>query len=144
MTTFIKNRLSEKFLTVFNRSHDDGAELCQFELTGDGSQQWSLEQVEPGVFKIRNLGSGKVVDVPGGTQDAGTVLIQFDDNGGTNQLWRMGTISDVPNAVFFTNVATGQAMNVIGRSFDNNARVIQFPDFENKIPQNEQWFLSNS
>jgi hypothetical protein len=141
MATFIKNRLSGKFLAV---NSQDGVNIIQFDFTGDGTQQWNLEQVSNGVFKIRNLGSGKVIDVPGSTNQAGTQLIQFDDNGGNNQQWIMGNISDVPNAVYFQSVATRQLINVEGRSEDNGARVIQFPFFENRIDQNAQWILSNS
>jgi alpha-L-fucosidase len=138
--TFVKNVLSGKFLAV---NAGDGVNLIQFDFTGDGTQQWNFEQVSDGVFKIRNVGSGKVIDDPNSTPNAGTQLVVFDDHGGQNQLWRTGTLSDRPNSRFFQNVASGLFIDVAGRSQDNGAHVIQWTAFDNLIGQNQQWDLSN-
>jgi uncharacterized protein YkwD len=141
MAYFIKSALSEKFLTVHAKSKDNGAGIVQYDFTGDGSQQWNLEEVSSGTYKIRNLGSGKVIDVPRSTQEPDTQLVQFDDNGGNNQLWKTGTISDVPDAIYFTNIATAQNIDVRARSVNNQAPIIQYPHPANKVDKNQQWFL---
>jgi hypothetical protein len=144
MATFIKCNGSGKFLAVNSAQGSDkaGAGLIQYDFTGDGTQQWQLEQDPSGAYKIMNLGSGLVIDVPGSSQQAGTQHIQWPANGGANQLWKMVNFTSGVG-VAFLNANSEQYMNVAGASEDNGASVIQYPGFEGVVPPNAQWILSD-
>lgn len=144
MFAFIKSVLSGKFLAVdaSKGTDNNGTGIIQYDYTGDGTQKWDIEGVGGDEVKIRNLGSNKVIDVPGDTLNIGVQVIQFDDHNADNQLWHMGSISN-SNAVYFQNVGTHQYLNVNGASLDNGAAIIQYPAFNNTIPQNEQWYLNS-
>lgn len=147
MGSFIRNVNSYRFLAVPEASRNSGAKLIQWGISRDGSQEWSLEQVSSGIFKIRNRLSGKVVDVPRSTNQQGTQLIQYDDNGGNNQLWVLGRVT-VPDGIdgqihFFRNVATNQIMDVEGASRNDGDHVIQWPQ-SGGVRGNQQWMITDN
>lgn len=146
MGTFIRNVNSYRFLAVRDASRSSGVGLIQWSLSRDGSQEWGLQQVSPGVFKIRNMLSGKVVDVPHSTNQQGAQLIQYDENGGNNQLWVLGRVT-VPDGIdgpihFFKNVATNQIMDVEGASRNDGDHIVQWPQ-SGGIRGNQQWMLTD-
>jgi Ricin-type beta-trefoil lectin domain. len=57
-------------------------------------QHWSAEWVSPGVYLIKNRGSGKYLDIPGSTHQSGAKLIQYDKHGGLNQRFGMFRIDN--------------------------------------------------
>lgn len=141
MFHFIKSVLTGKYLAVdaSKGANANGTGIIQYDFTGDGTQKWDIDAVPNGEVKIRNDGSGKVIDVPNGTLDH-VQVIQFEDHNGQNQLWYLGSIPN-SQAVYFQNVATHEYLNVNGASYNNGAAIIQYPG-SNPIPQNEQWLLS--
>ncbi len=66
---------------------------ANIQIWADGSnaqpQQWMLEQINPGQFKIVNRYSGKVLDAQGGGTKNGTNVIQWTWSGNSNQLWEL-------------------------------------------------------
>jgi len=42
-----------------------------------------------GFYKLRNRATGKVIDVSGGSLANGANVIEWTDNGGTNQQWQI-------------------------------------------------------
>ena len=52
------------------------------------NQQWRLLPNRDGSLRLSCVRSGKVLDSPGGSGQ-GAVLIQWADNGGTNQWWNL-------------------------------------------------------
>ena len=144
---FIKSAKRGKFLAVnaAQGATTSGAGLIQWEFTGDGTQQWELQTTASGSVLIRNVGSGKVIDVPGGSQNAGTQLIQFDENDGRNQLWNMISVTNTPDGagVAFQNVATNLFINIAGASSDDGAEIIEWPEFPGGVESNTVWLLSS-
>jgi hypothetical protein len=147
MTSIIQCELSGKFLAVDadQGANAQGTQLIQFSATGDGTQQWSVEaQFTDGngnvVFLIRNVGSGMCVDT-GATQEAGTQLIQWPQNGSQTQLWTALPVEGVAFGFAFQNVVSGLFMNVQGRSLDDLAPVIQWPE-SNSVEENAVWIVT--
>lgn len=69
---------------------DKGANVQIWSSGSSKPQQWKLEQVNPGQFKIRNKYSGKVLDAVGSkTGTNGCNVAQWTDNNGKNQLWEI-------------------------------------------------------
>ena len=145
MAQFIKNASTGGFLAV-NAAQGpttNGAQLIQFAFTGDGTQQWDLEQQASGAFLIKNVGSGKVIDVPHSSLNAGTQLIQFNEDGGQNQLWTMISVAGVPGGVVFQNVATGLFINAAGNNGNNGDPIIEWPNFPGGVQLNSVWIPSS-
>src|SRR5215510_4627090 len=78
------------------------------------------------VFKLRNANSGKVADVPGFSTENGTRIMQYTDNGGANQKWRL----QYDGAGYFriVNVYSNKLMDVISGSTADGAEIIQWID----------------
>jgi hypothetical protein len=149
--TFIKSELTGGFLAVNANegANSPNAHIIQYSFTGDGTQQWQLNPGPmAGTVEIENLGSGLAVTDPGDSQNGGTQLVQAPFTGDAGQLWREWTVTGAPNApggqdVAFQNVLTNQWLNVSGGSSLNFTPIIQWPEFGNTIPQNEQFILSD-
>lgn len=74
-------------LSVRDGSTNDAARLALVADGGDSSL-WSLVPGGDGLALV-NKRSGKLVNIPGPTQQAGTPLIQYPDDGNANSRWRM-------------------------------------------------------
>ncbi|GHO46881.1 RICIN domain-containing protein [Ktedonospora formicarum] len=84
--------------------------------------------------KIVSRNSGKVLDVQGqSTQDGGSI-IQYSDNGGTNQQWQLVDTGD--GYVKIVNRNSGKLLDVSGQSTANGGPVIQYHD---NGGANQQW-----
>jgi hypothetical protein len=76
------------------------------------------------IVKIINVGSGKVLDVPGSSPNAGVQIQQFHDNNGANQHW--GLLPDPSGAYKIFSVAHSNLyLEVRGASTANHAVVQQ-------------------
>jgi hypothetical protein len=95
----IQNAWSGLVLTNPGSSLDNGTGIVQQEWKGGANQQWVLEATNPGIdpnanygwFRLVNLASGQVLDDPNSSRDSGTGIIQWERDGGNNQLWSIGT-----------------------------------------------------
>jgi hypothetical protein len=78
------------------------------------------------VFKLRNANSGLVVDVPGFSTEDSVRIIQYADNGGANQKWRL----QYDGAGYFkiVNVNSNKLMDVTSGSTADGAGIIQYSD----------------
>jgi hypothetical protein len=63
-----------------------------------------------GTYKLVNANSGKLMDAFGGGTADGTPIIQWGDNGGTNQQWRLNPTGDGYYTI--TGVASGKALDL--------------------------------
>ena len=52
-----------KVLSVQNQSTENGANVHQWEYTGNASQEWSIWQMSDGTYKIVNRQSGKCLNL---------------------------------------------------------------------------------
>ncbi|QHS58208.1 RICIN domain-containing protein [Chitinophaga agri] len=139
MTVTIKNVKSDKFLEVAgnpvqNAKFKDNALLQQWQTSISGSdidrwQKWHLiyQTTVNGTkyYHIRNLHSGKLMDVPAGTGTSGAVLQQYAAFPllADQQLWRL---TDLGNGQFrIVNKGNGLSLSVAGGATGNGAQVIQ-------------------
>jgi arabinan endo-1,5-alpha-L-arabinosidase len=77
-------------------------------------------------FKIRNANSGLVLAIPGGSQTAGANVIQWTDNGATDQRWHFIPMGS--GRYNIENMATHQVLGVANGSKVNGARIPQWSD----------------
>jgi O-glycosyl hydrolase len=52
-------------------------------------QQWSLTQTEDGSYEIADTTDGRVLDVNQSSRSVGAAVIQWEENGGHNQEWKI-------------------------------------------------------
>ena len=71
-------------------------------------RNWGLIGVGDGYYKIVNRASGTLIHVPQALRQSGQPLLQHEDNGGTNQQWRL--VRAPGGAVTFVNRNSGLAL----------------------------------
>ncbi len=76
------------------------------------------------VYQVQNRKSGLLLDVNGGSTSTGATVIQWPDNGGTNQQWRI--VSAGGDTFSIVNVKSGLLLDVNGGSSQEGASVIQW------------------
>ncbi len=85
-------------------------------------------------YRIVNRNSGKVLDVSGGSTADGGDVIQWTNNGGTNQQW---TLIDAGSSYSrIMNVKSGKVLDVSGASTADGGDVVQWTD---NGGTNQQW-----
>jgi Ricin-type beta-trefoil lectin domain-like len=92
------------------------------------------------IVKIINVGSGKVLDVPGSSLNAGIQIQQFHDNGGgANQQWGLLPDPSGSGAYKIFSVASTLYLEVRGASNVNHAVVQQNTNVQ---ADNQLWIFS--
>lgn len=150
MTVTLKNVKSSKFLEVGgdpiqNAKFKDNALLQQWETSVSGSdvnrwQKWHLiyQTTVSGIkyYHIRNLHSGKLIDVPSASNVSGTVMQQYAAFPflGDQQLWRVTEVATGQYRII--NKGNGLALSVAGGATGNGAQVIQ----ETVVNNNRQYW----
>ena len=91
---------SNKVLDVSGASLEDGAPVIQYTSQDSPNQQWYFKTVgsvngQEEAYQIVNINSGKVLDVSGGSQDAGAPLQQRTPTGATSQQWYLTPLGNV-------------------------------------------------
>ncbi|HEY8981386.1 MAG TPA: RICIN domain-containing protein, partial [Streptomyces sp.] len=66
----------------------DGATVVQSSDTNAANQRWTLTATGNGYYKIKNVNSGKALDV----SSAGTQLVQNTDTNADSQLWKAANV----------------------------------------------------
>jgi hypothetical protein len=82
----IMNTSSGQFLDVTGGA---GAGVVQAAGTGAADQQWQLVSTGDGFYKVVNVASGQLLNIPNGSTTVGTQLIQWPDDNGANAQWRV-------------------------------------------------------
>ncbi len=101
-------------------------------------QEWNAVDLGNGYYKIMNLYSGKVLDVPGSSTTPGVQLQQYQWNGTNAQQWSITSIGF--GAYKITNRGNGLAATIENASTNNGAKLVQQP-YANT---GSQWFVFNS
>lgn len=150
ITVSIKNVKSSKFLEVAgnpvqNAKFKDNALLQQWETSLSGTetnrwQKWHLiyQTTVNGTryYHIRNLHSGKLIDVPSASGTSGAVLQQYAAFPllADQQLW---SLTDIGSGQYrIVNKGNGLSMSVAGGATGNGAQVIQ----ETSASDNKQYW----
>ncbi|MGK9124445.1 RICIN domain-containing protein [Olivibacter sp. SA151] len=150
----LKNVASNKFMEVagdplYNNKFDDEAKLQQWETSmSDGAQsrwqKWHLiyRTTTDGVkyYQIRNLHSGKLIDVPAASDSVNMQIQQYAAFPflADQQLWRLEEQSD-GTSVRLVNKGNGLALAIANGNTNNGAAVVQEP-LVNESRQ--QWVIS--
>lgn len=123
-STVILNVFSGKALDNTGWSNSNGNPIQQWTYSGGSNQQWLLEPVDLGYYKIINVGSGKVLDDTNSSLSSGTQIQQWDYIGGDNQKWQIIPTSD--GYVSIINKLSGLALDLTGPSSADGARIQQW------------------
>jgi hypothetical protein len=125
---------------------DDGAGSLQADGTkarqwsarsGVQNQDWRLDDMGGGWWRLTNVGSGKVLDVPGGSTANSVAIGQFADKSGTNQRW---SFTDVGGGWFtITSQVSGKLLDVDGQSTADGAAIHQY---QANGQDNQRWSLT--
>lgn len=122
--------VSGKAASIENDSTANGAQLHAWDYVGNNpSQQWDLVDVGNGWFKIRNVRSGKVLDVKDWSQADNADIIQYNDNGTANQKFRLQPWGD-----YYVRASTGKYICTQWAGSTNGSRIIQY------TKENNPWF----
>lgn len=133
---YIRNRESQKVLSVAGATPNNGGNIEQTTGTGSSEQQWTIQHLGSGEFKVLNVNSTKAADVQGyGTTD-GSNIHQWNFGNGDNQKW----IIESEEGTYFriVGVAAGLDMEVAGSSTADGANV-QIGDRETSGHFNQLW-----
>ncbi|MDU0202877.1 NPCBM/NEW2 domain-containing protein [Paenibacillus sp. MAH-36] len=124
----IVNKATGKALGVENSS-TKGAAVAGRTQSGSLDQQWVIDDLGLGKYKIANKQSGQVMDVPAASKSPGKSVIQWTDSetaadpSAINQQW---VISNVGNGYFkITNVNSQLALENSNRSTADGNPVVQ-------------------
>lgn len=95
-----------------------------------------------GKYILVNRNSGKVIEVPGGSTTAGTLLQQNTNTGATYQQWNVTPVDSRVGGDFsyftFTAVHSGKAIDVYNWSLENGGSIDAWDDSK---AATQQWYL---
>ncbi|MFE0588869.1 RICIN domain-containing protein [Micromonospora echinospora] len=86
--------------TCLGANGGDNKQVRIYDCNGGTSQQWVFTPKYPlGSYEVKNVYSGKCLDVTGGSTSIGTVVQQYPCYGSTHQLWYYNSSSGFLTAV---------------------------------------------
>eukprot|EP00486_Rosalina_sp_Unknown_P015846 CAMPEP_0201581562 /NCGR_PEP_ID=MMETSP0190_2-20130828/71070_1 /ASSEMBLY_ACC=CAM_ASM_000263 /TAXON_ID=37353 /ORGANISM="Rosalina sp." /LENGTH=82 /DNA_ID=CAMNT_0048019797 /DNA_START=297 /DNA_END=545 /DNA_ORIENTATION=+ len=81
------------YVSIQNSSKDAEAKVWQSQNANDTAEQFMIVPTgNAGVYYIFNVNSGDVLDVPGGSKDAGKGIQQFTPNGTAAQQFQLTSV----------------------------------------------------
>ncbi|MBS2548583.1 glycoside hydrolase N-terminal domain-containing protein [Catenulispora sp. NL8] len=116
-----------------------GASSQQITLAAGASAALAPSSGPSGTYVLVNRNSGKAIDDPGASGTAGTKLIQYARDGGSNQSWRLQPVgAGIYNLV---NVSSGLLMDVYGGGTADGAPICQYTSTG---ATNQQWRITDA
>ena len=82
--------------------------------------------IKDGLYRVRNVGSGLLLEVAEGSRRSGAKAQQGRDDGTPAQLWRLTAVHPGGALYHFENAASGKRLDVTGASTDNGVPVQQW------------------
>ncbi|MEK4239706.1 hypothetical protein BSK65_19465 [Paenibacillus odorifer] len=120
----------------------DGALIIQWNFNWNSivnDQKWYLEALGDGYYHIRNVESGDLLEVSESSTSDGANVIQWPDNGGWNQQWRIiPTNQDRGDSSYIINRGSGKYLDMSGQSTSDGGQAVQW-DFNGGA--NQRWFI---
>ncbi|MEU7892822.1 ThuA domain-containing protein [Nonomuraea sp. NPDC049152] len=106
----------------------DDAKIVQLGANQGDEQKWEALPATAGGYQLKNVKSGKCLDVPGGSTATGTQLVQWTchPDGAAHQLHQRFFITASGDDHIITAAASGLCVDVNGVSQADNAAVIQW------------------
>ncbi len=136
-TYVIEARSSGKVLAVENNSTANGANVVQWEYTGQPNQHWQVTSVGDGYYSIRAEHSNAALDIAGPTSADGANIIQNAYMGDQNQRWAFQSAGD--NYYGIISQYSGKAVDVEARSQVDGGNILQWTY---NAATNQQWSLT--
>jgi hypothetical protein len=132
---------SQKVLDVWGRASRDGADVQQYQDFNNLNQRWKFIPVEPEVYKIVSVQSGKVLDVrggPGATSD-GIQIQQYEWLANENQKFRIEQVEPT-HVKIVSKHSGGKVLDVRGGpgATGDGVKVQQYTWLAN---ENQKWRL---
>ncbi|MFO1487225.1 MAG: RICIN domain-containing protein [Verrucomicrobiota bacterium] len=101
-------------------SYANGAAVQQWNGGTNAVEQWYLQYITNGYFKIRSRWSNKVVGVNGASTANGAGILQWDDNGTLDHEWRFVPVGSSPTNFTAPPVVAGLSAAANNRSVQLN------------------------
>jgi Ricin-type beta-trefoil lectin domain len=118
----------------------DGAVIEQWHCTGATNQNWTLEDMGSGRFRLVAQNSGKCIETIGGGTANTTGLQQWTCNGTSRQLWTRRSTS-TPGAYLFVHVDSNRCLDVPQSSMVEGELLIIY---DCRDGQNQRWAISSA
>jgi hypothetical protein len=135
-TTAVVARHSGKCAAVSGGSTVNGAGIVQQACTSASAQQWRLESVGGGYYRVVSAHSGLCLDISSSSRDNGARAIQWTCNGGQNQQWRLRDNGTGHLQIIARH--SGKCLDVPNSSTTDGAALQQW---DCNGGQNQQWSL---
>jgi YVTN family beta-propeller protein len=118
---------SELCVDVYGARTSNNTAINQYtcKTTGQANQEWRWNPVSGGYGELQNQNSGKDLVVANASTAAGAKIIQYDQNGTTNGLWK--PIALPTGSWRFQNENSGQCLDVPGYSTSPAVQLDQQP-----------------
>ncbi len=107
----IQSTSSGKYLTA----KSDGS-LYQHAKTGAAAQNWQLDRMS-GYYVLKNLGSGKWLDLSGANTADGTAVQTWEWNGTKAQRWQIAAAYAVESNAYFSIVSALSSNTIVGAAY---------------------------
>jgi hypothetical protein len=130
----IQVRHSQKCLDVPGGSQNSVTPVQQFSCTGADNQEWSVESIGDGYYRIVSRFSGMCLDVKGANQQPQAQVQQYPCNGGENQSFTFRKVSADYNLIIARH--SGLCLDVRGASTADLAPIQQYTCHGDS---NQQW-----
>lgn len=117
---------------VYNMSSDNGANVCQWEYWGGAGQSWTLENaldaavIEEKEYVIKNVNSGKYLDVANASAENGANIQQYTYNGCAAQVFKIRPVGDGYYAILTGASGYNSCIDVTNASTENGANIEQW------------------
>ncbi len=119
-------RHSGQFLDVLGAATANGSPVGQSTGHGGSNQQWLVESLGSGQYRLTGVGSGKPLDINGASTADNAPAIISDWNGGNNQ---RVTLQDRGNGYYsLVFVHSGKALGIAGGSTASGTAAVQLPN----------------
>ncbi|MFD9064327.1 RICIN domain-containing protein [Kitasatospora purpeofusca] len=83
-------------------------------------------KITDGNYRIRNVATGLLLEVPGGSRRSGVKVLIAPEDGSDAQLWRLTAVHPGGALFHVENVAGGKRLDVTGAATDNGVPVQQW------------------
>ncbi|GAB3143404.1 ThuA domain-containing protein [Microbispora hainanensis] len=119
---------SGKYVAPQDASTADDAKIVQMSATEGGEQQWEAIPFTAGAYQLKNVKSGKCLDVPRGSTATGTQLVQYacHPDGHQDQVNQRFYLVPSGDAYQVSSAVSGLCLDINGRSTADGAALIQW------------------
>ncbi|MFB7665854.1 RICIN domain-containing protein [Kitasatospora sp. NPDC056138] len=112
---------------------------CTF-LLGSAISPAHADTSDGGTYTIRNMNSGKCLEVADWSQSWGAQVRQWDCTGGANQKWVK--VYDTSGGMYYRNVNSGACLEIAGAHSDYNGAPAD--QWQCNYGSNQQWLDASS